>query len=112
MAAKKRKTTDTRFTKTQIADHIAEETGLSRADVNRVFDSLADVIQLHINKRSIGDFVLPGLLKVQTVKKPARKAQKNVPNPFRPGEMMDVAAKPASTTVKVRPLKKLKDMAN
>ena len=110
MAAKKRKTTDARFTKTQIADHIAEETELSRADVNRVLDSLADVIQLHINKRSCGEFVLPGLLKIQTVKKPARKAKKGVPNPFRPGELMDVAAKPASTVVKVRPLKKLKDM--
>ncbi|MTI12200.1 DNA-binding protein, partial [Sansalvadorimonas verongulae] len=36
---------------------------------------------------------------------------KNVPNPFRPGELMDVAAKPASIQVKVRPLKKLKDFA-
>jgi hypothetical protein len=43
-------------------------------------------------------------------KKPARKAQKGVPNPFRPGELMDVAAKPASIRVKALPLKKLKDM--
>ena len=42
----------------------------------------------------------------------ARKAQKGVPNPFRPGETMDVAARPASVQVKVRPLKKLKDMAS
>ena len=28
---------------------------------------------------------LPGILNIKTVKKPARKAQKNVPNPFRPG---------------------------
>ena len=48
--------------------------------------------------------------KIKTVKKPARKAQKGVPNPFRPGELMDIAAKPASTKVKVRPLKNLKDM--
>ena len=44
------------------------------------------------------------------VSKPARPAKKNVPNPFRPGEMMDVAAKPASSVVKVRPLKALKEM--
>ena len=31
-------------------------------------------------------------------------------NPFKPGELMDIAAKPASTKVKVRPLKNLKDM--
>jgi hypothetical protein len=32
------------------------------------------------------------------------------PNPFRPGETMDVAAKAASRKVKVLPLKKLKAM--
>jgi nucleoid DNA-binding protein len=30
---------------------------------------------------------------------------------FKPGETMNVAAKPAQTVVKVRPLKRLKDMA-
>ena len=45
------------------------------------------------------------------MKRPARPAKKNVPNPFKPGELMDVAAKPASIRVKVLPLKKLKDMA-
>lgn len=110
--AAKRKTVDTRYTKTQIVDYIAEENELTRAQVNGVLDSLADVIELHIKKRSCGEFVLPGLLKIQAVKKPARKAKKGVPNPFRPGELMDVAAKPASIAVKVRPLKKLKDMAS
>jgi len=33
-----------------------------------------------------------------------------VPNPFRPGELMDIPAKPASTKIKVRPLKNLKGM--
>ena len=31
-------------------------------------------------------------------------------NPFKPGELMDVAARPASNKVKVRPLKGLKEM--
>ena len=50
-------------------------------------------------------------MKIKVMKKPAQRARKNVPNPFRPGETMDVQAKPASTSVKVLPLKKLKDMA-
>ena len=50
-------------------------------------------------------------MKIKVVKKPAQRARKNVPNPFRPGETMDVTAKPASASVKVLPLKKLKDMA-
>jgi hypothetical protein len=42
---------------------------------------------------------------------PNRTAQKGVPNPFKPGELMDRAAKPAYNKVKVRALKLLKDMA-
>ncbi|MEC8443347.1 MAG: HU family DNA-binding protein [Pseudomonadota bacterium] len=100
-----------KFTKTQILNEIAENTGLTRKEVSAVLDELGIVIERHIKKRAVGEFTLPGLLKIKTVKKPAQKARKNVPNPFRPGETMDVAAKPASTKVKVLPLKKLKDMA-
>lgn len=99
------------MTKTQLYNEIATQTGLAKRDVQAVFDALASVIERHVRKRGAGTFTLPGLLKVVTVKKPAQKARKGVPNPFRPGELMDVAAKPASIKVKVRPLKKLKDMA-
>ncbi len=99
------------YTKTQLYAHIAEETGLSRVDVGKVFDSLGDVIAGHIKTRGVGEFKVPGLMKIKVNKKPATKARKNVPNPFRPGELMDVAAKPARKVVKVLPLKALKDMA-
>jgi nucleoid DNA-binding protein len=62
-----------------------------------------------VKKRSVGEFALPGLLKVTTVKKPAKKARKGI-NPFT-GEETMFKAKPASIQVKVRPLKKLKEMA-
>jgi len=99
------------YTKSQLYAHISEETGIARRDVSQVFDSLSDVIEGHIKSRGAGEFKLPGLLKVKVNKKPATKARKNVPNPFRPGEFMDVAAKPARKVVKVLPLKALKDMA-
>lgn len=108
MAAKN--TIDAKYSKTQIADHIAEATGLSRAQVNSVIDSLSEVIQLHINKKSVGEFILPGLLKIATIQKPATKARKGI-NPFTKEEQL-FKAKPASIVVKVRPLKKLKDMAS
>ena len=54
---------------------------------------------------------MPGLFKISVVDKPAQPARYGVPNPFRPGETMDVAAKPASRRVKVLALKNLKDMA-
>jgi nucleoid DNA-binding protein len=99
------------FTKSALYAHISEETGLARKEVAKVFDSLGDVIEGHIKSRGAGEFKIPGLLKVKVNKKPATKARKNVPNPFRPGELMDVAAKPARKVVKILPLKALKDMA-
>ena len=100
------------LSKTQIIQTLVEETNLSKKDVNAVLNSLGDLIGAHIKPRSGGVFKLPGLMKIQVVKKPATKARKGVPNPFRPGETMDVAAKPASRKLKVIPLKGLKDMAS
>ena len=98
-----------RYSKTQILNQIAESTELSRKDVGAVLDSLTDIIESHIKKRACGEFVMPGLFKIVTVKKPARKARKGI-NPFN-GEETVFAAKPASIAVKIRPLKKLKEMA-
>lgn len=98
-----------RMTKTQILNEIAEQTDLSRAQVNGVLEELSVLIERHIKKRAVGEFVLPGMMKITTVKKPATRARKGI-NPFT-GEETVFKAKPASTTVKVRPLKKMKDMA-
>ena len=108
--AKKPKTIKERYTKTQIMTEIAESTGLSKKQVASVFDELSDVIERHIKKRACGEFVLPGLMKITTVKKKATKARKGI-NPFT-GEETMFKAKPASIQVKVRPLKKMKDMAS
>ncbi|HEB81345.1 MAG TPA: DNA-binding protein [Gammaproteobacteria bacterium] len=109
--AKKVKAIKDAYTKSALYAHIAEDTGLARKDVAKVFDSLGDIIEGHVKSRGAGEFKIPGLLKIKVNKKPATKARKNVPNPFRPGEFMDVAAKPARKVVKILPLKALKDMA-
>lgn len=109
--AKKRTAVKKQMTKSEIFGEIAENCELTKREVAAVFEELGAVVERHVKKGAVGQFTLPGLLKVKTVKKPARKAQKGVPNPFRPGELMDVAAKPATTKVKVLPLKRLKDMA-
>lgn len=108
--AKKVKAIKERYTKTQILNHIAEQTELNRKQVSSVLDELSGLIEGHITKRGCGEFVLPGLMKIVTVKKPARKARKGT-NPFT-GEETTFAAKPASTQVKIRPLKKMKDMTS
>ena len=99
------------MTKTQLLSDIAENTALTRRQVAGVFEALESVIERHLRKGAVGACTIRGLMKIKVVKKPAQRARKNVPNPFRPGETMDVKARPASTSVKVLPLKKLKDMA-
>lgn len=108
-AARKVKAVSERYNKTQILNQIAENTELSKKQVQSVLDELSDIIEGHVKKRACGEFVLPGLLKITTVKKPATKARKGI-NPFT-GEETVFKAKPASTAIKVRPLKKLKEMA-
>lgn len=100
-----------KYTRSAILGEIAENTELSRKQVKSVLDELGMLIERHVKKRSVGEFTLPGLLKIKVVNKPRRPAKKGVPNPFRPGETMDVAAKPASRRVKILPLKGLKVMA-
>lgn len=99
-----------RYTKTQLLNELSEKAALSRKEVSAVLDELSIIIERHINKRAIGEFTLPGLLKIKTVKKPARRARKGI-NPFT-GQETTFQAKPASTAVKVTALKSLKDMAN
>ena len=107
--ATKQASIKSKYSKTQILDAIAAGTALSRKQVAAVLDSLGDVIEAHVKKNAVGEFVLPGLLKISTVRKPATKAHKGI-NPFTKEEVM-FKAKPATTVVKVRPLKRLKDMA-
>jgi nucleoid DNA-binding protein len=96
--------------KTEIFAAIAEETQLSRKQVGQVFDSLVGQMAKNLGKKGPGVFALPGLVKIEKKAVPARPARKNVPNPFKPGETMNVAARKATTKIKVRPLKALKDM--
>ena len=118
MAAKKSKAMTTakkrlpaikeKYTKSAILSEIANNSELTKGQVSSVLDELSDLIERHVKKGGAGEFTLPGLLKIKTVKTPAKKARKGVPNPFRPGELMDVAAKPASMRIRVSPLKNLK----
>lgn len=98
------------MTKSEILNALAEGTGLTRKDISSVFEQLSGLIEQSIGKKGPGAFTVPGLMKIVVQRKKATPAKKGVPNPFRPGELMDVAAKPARNIVKVRPLKALKDM--
>tara|TARA_B100000315_G_scaffold250574_1_gene283623 strand:+ start:647 stop:1039 length:393 start_codon:yes stop_codon:yes gene_type:complete len=110
-ANKKAPAIQKKYTKTEILNEIARNTSVSKKEITAVLDELAVIIERHVKKRAVGEFTLPGLLKIKSVVRPARPARKNVPNPFRPGELMNIPRKPASTRVKVLALKKLKEFA-
>jgi nucleoid DNA-binding protein len=96
--------------KSEVFANIATASNLSKKEVAAVFDALTSEIGKALGKKGSGVFQIPGLCKIVVIKKPAQPAKKGVPNPFKPGELMDVAAKPAKNVVKVRPLKNLKGM--
>lgn len=98
-----------KMTKSQIIASLAESTDLTKKQVTSVLDEMNILMERSIKKRSVGEFTVPGIFKITTVKKPARKARKGI-NPFT-GEETMFKAKPASIAVKVRPLKKLKEFA-
>jgi nucleoid DNA-binding protein len=95
--------------KTGLVSFIAESSGVAAKDVKAVLAGLEAAAIASVSKKGAGSFVLPGLLKVTSVKVPAKPKRKGI-NPFTKEEQW-FAAKPATTKVKVRPLKKLKDAA-
>ena len=99
----------TAFNKSSLATHIAEQSGVDAKSVKSVLAHLEGAMLLSVNKKGLGSFTLPGLLKVTVQNVPAKKKRMGK-DPFTGVERM-FAAKPASVKIKTRALKKLKDAA-
>lgn len=99
------------MTKSALINHIAEQNDLPRKTAAAVYATLESVFLGSVHPKGVGEFTLPGLLKVTLRKVPARKAGTLVRNPAT-GEMVKAAAKPASVRVKIRALSKLKSAAS
>jgi nucleoid DNA-binding protein len=98
---------DKPLSKSDILNSLAETTQLSRKEVTAVLDALENLIEDNLTKGS-GIFNLPGLLKIYVHNKKATPEREGR-NPAT-GETIVISAKPESRVVKVRPLKKLKEM--
>ena len=96
------------MTKSDIVSGIAESTGLTKKDVNSVFEAMTAQIKKSLGRSGSGAYAVPGLMKIVVQRKPATKARKGI-NPFTKEETI-FKAKPARNVVKIRPLKNLKDM--
>jgi nucleoid DNA-binding protein len=92
-------------TKSEIMKSLSDSTGLSKKEVAAVFDALGGVIKVQLKKANV--FMLPGLVKLRVIHKPATKAKQGI-NPFTKEPMM-IKAKPARKVVRAAALKALKD---
>lgn len=86
-----------------ITDAVGDD--VSRKQAKAVLEALIDVGHKELKKNKL--FTLPGFGKFKVVAKPAKKARMGK-NPFT-GEQQMFAAKPASKSVRVRPIKAIKD---
>jgi DNA-binding protein HU-beta len=97
-----------RLTKSQVIAELAELTELDKKSINRVFDGLTEIIKKQLGSRGPGEFVVPGLLKLKAVKKPATKDRPGI-NPFTK-QPITIKGKPASKKIRASALKALKDL--
>lgn len=99
-----------RLTKAQVIAELATAADLDKKSVARVFEAMSELIKKQLSQRGPGEFVVPGLVKLRVVKKPATKERQGF-NPVTK-EPITIAAKPASKKVRALPLKSLKNMVN
>jgi nucleoid DNA-binding protein len=86
-----------------LSDKSASE--LTRKDVKGILEAMATIGHAELKKNGV--FVVPGLVRMVVVKKPATKERKGI-NPFTGLETV-FKAKPARKVVKARAVKAAKD---
>jgi DNA-binding protein HU-beta len=108
MAAKKAEGAKkpTSISKSALINAVVEAAGdVSRKQVKSILDSLSEIAHRELKKNGV--FTMPGFAKFRVVKKPATKARQGI-NPFTK-QPTTFAAKPASKSVRARPIKAIKD---
>ena len=96
-----------RMSKSQFVATLAEKSGLNKKQAASALDTINVMVAHQLGKRGPGEVLIPGLLKLNIVDKPATRQHEGV-NPFTK-EPMTYKAKAARKVIKVRPLKALKD---
>ena len=98
---------DGRMSKSQFVTTLAEKSGLNRKQAVSALDTINAIVAQQLGKKGPGEVLIPGLLKLSVVDKPATRKHEGI-NPFTK-EPMTYKAKAARKVIKVRPLKALKD---
>ena len=94
------------MSKSQLINAVVDAVGdVSRKQVKAIIEALTEVGYKELKKNGL--FTMPGFAKFRVVKKPATKARDGI-NPFTK-QKMTYAAKPASKSVRARPIKAVKE---
>ena len=99
--------TDKRMTKTQFVTTLAEKSGLDKKQTVSALNAMNAIVAQQLGKSGPGEVLIPGLLSMKIIKKPATPQHEGV-NPFTK-EPMTYKAKPARRAIKIKALKALKD---
>ena len=96
-----------RMSKTQFVTTLAEKSGLNKKQASSALETINSMIAHELGTQGPGEVLIPGLLKLNVIEKPATRKHEGV-NPFTK-EPMIYKAKAAHKVIKVRLLKALKD---
>jgi nucleoid DNA-binding protein len=109
MAAKKPSQPSPRpLTQQAFLAELAKTSGLTVQQITQVFDGLGKLIKRELRKKGPGEITVARLFKVRRVRTRAIPARKGI-NPFTK-DVIVIAGKPARISVRLRALKKLKDL--
>lgn len=97
-----------RQTRIEILQHISDQTGLKRVEVEAVFTEMAKLVKAHMKKQGSGEVMIPKLgLKIRKVRRKPTK-QRVMVSPLT-GKEVVIPPKPARDDVKLIALKDLKE---
>ena len=96
-----------RMTKSQFVTTLAEQSGINKKQATAALDTINTMVVQQLGKKGPGEVLIPGLLKLKIVVKPATRKHEGL-SPFTK-QPMTFKAKPARKVVRVRPLKALTD---
>jgi len=96
-----------RMSKSQFVTTLAQKSGLNKNQASSALDTINTMVAQQLGKGGPGEILIPGLLKLNVVNKPATRKHEGF-NPFTK-QPMTYQAKAARKIIKARPLKALKD---
>ena len=99
------------MTKSQFVAHIAEQTALTKKQVDAVLNALVETVKNQLGPKGPGKLVIPGLARLTLRQVKAVKGGEEKTNPLT-GQKYITKDRPAKNKVSVRPIKALNEALN